>query len=140
MTFAPPWPSSPGWNMKITDPCSSLWRTDSSFAAPTRPAVCRSWPQACMLPLVEARGLIDGEGVHVAAQEHNGTGVRTAQHRDDGGRAGAGRDLQRQSLERGEDLLLRARQLEPQLGVGVQRAPQDHDLGIPSPPVTSGHG
>ena len=43
-------PSSPGWNMNTTLPGSSAWRADSSRAAPTSIAVCRSWPHACMTP------------------------------------------------------------------------------------------
>ena len=57
MCRAPAWPSSPGWNMKITVPGSSACRADSSRAAPASMAVCRSWPQACITPsMAEAYG------------------------------------------------------------------------------------
>jgi len=57
MYRAPAWPSSPGWNMKITVPGTSACRALSSFAAPASMAVCRSWPQACIAPgMAEAYG------------------------------------------------------------------------------------
>lgn len=51
-----PWkPSSPGWNMKRTDPFRSLRRAHSRRAAPTSIAVWVSCPQACIVPgMVEA--------------------------------------------------------------------------------------
>ena len=52
MILAPPCPSSPGWNMKITLPGSSPRRADSSRAAPASIAVCRSCPQACIVPSI----------------------------------------------------------------------------------------
>src|SRR3984957_12181155 len=52
MSRAPPRPSSPGWNMKITLPGRSRWRAESTRAAPTSIAVCRSWPQACIAPSI----------------------------------------------------------------------------------------
>ena len=43
--------------MNTTLPGSSAWRADSSRAAPTSIAVCRSWPHACMAPSIfEAYG------------------------------------------------------------------------------------
>ena len=57
MCRAPAWPSSPGWNMKITVPGRSACRAQSSRAAPASMAVCRSCPQACITPgTVEAYG------------------------------------------------------------------------------------
>ncbi len=55
ITPAPSQPSSPGWNISTTSPRrrSRCWA--SSRAPPTSAAVCRSWPQACMAPLVEAK-------------------------------------------------------------------------------------
>ncbi len=50
MIGAPPVLSSPGWNMNTTSPASSSRIACRIFAAPTRPAVCRSCPQACISP------------------------------------------------------------------------------------------
>ena len=52
MCPAPSQPSSPGWNMNTTSPGRSACRAASSLAAPTSPAVCRSWPHACMAPSI----------------------------------------------------------------------------------------
>jgi hypothetical protein len=49
IAFAPPSPSSAGWNTKCTVP--SNWRVAAStLAAPSSIAVWPSWPQACMQP------------------------------------------------------------------------------------------
>ena len=53
MDVAPPgMTSSAGWNSSRTRPGSSPRRCTSASAspAPTRPAVCTSWPQACATP------------------------------------------------------------------------------------------
>ena len=47
---APPSVSSPGWNIPITSAASSSRRSTSHARAPYRPAVCMSWPHACMVP------------------------------------------------------------------------------------------
>ena len=54
MLFAPPPPSSAGWNTRCTVPVQDVSRC-SSAAAPSSDVVWPSWPQACITPgLVEA--------------------------------------------------------------------------------------
>ncbi len=47
---APPSPSSSGWNSSFTFPARDARRRWSRNAAPSRAAVWKSWPQACMTP------------------------------------------------------------------------------------------
>ena len=47
---APPSPSSSGWKKSFTPPRSASRRFHSSSAAPSRAAVWKSWPQACITP------------------------------------------------------------------------------------------
>ena len=128
ITPAPSQPSSPGWNISTTSPASRSRCWASRRAPPIRLAVCRSWPHACIAPLVAANaepGLLDdGQRVHVGAQQHGlgvgGVAGTAAEHGGHRGGAGAGRDLQAEAVELAEHLLLRARQVEPDLRVLVQ--------------------
>ena len=75
MCRAPWWPSSPGWNMKITRPDSASRRECSSRAAEASIAVCVSCPQACIVPRLLGRErepavLGHRQRVHVPAQQH----------------------------------------------------------------------
>ncbi len=70
----------------------------------------------------------DGEGVHVAAQQHHRPRAAAVQDGRDRGQALAGGDLERQPVEGGQDRGLGLRQLEPDLGDAVQLAPQGDQL------------
>ncbi|SIM80556.1 Uncharacterised protein [Mycobacteroides abscessus subsp. abscessus] len=59
MGSAPPGFSSPGWNMNTTSPASASRWALRIRAAPTSPAVCRSCPQACMVPVAAANSSPD---------------------------------------------------------------------------------
>ncbi len=129
MCRAPPWPSSPGWNMKITFPGSSACRADSSRAAPTSIAVCRSWPQACIAPsIADAYGRpvrsVTGSASMSPRSSTVGPGPRAAQHGGHRAELPAQADLQRQAVQRGQHLRLRPRQVKPDLRVPVDGVPQ----------------
>ena len=83
-----------------------------------------------------ARGVLqpgllhDRQPVHVPAQQHGGSGLRTAQHRDHRGHGLALGDLQVAPGQGVQDLLLGPRQVVAEFGVGVQGAAQRHEFGL----------
>lgn len=81
-------------------------------------------------PVVHPRLLGDGEGVHVAAEQHGAAGPTAAQDRRHGAEVLAEGDVQRKTVEGREDLLLGAGQLESELGFAVQGAPQPGQFGL----------
>jgi hypothetical protein len=77
---------------------------------------------------VEARVLGQRQGVHVAPQQHGGTGSLAVEVGDDRALALAGRDREREPVQRLEHPSLRVWQVEPELGPAVQVAPQGDDV------------
>ena len=133
MYRAPAKPSSPGWNMKITVPGSSACRALSSFAAPASMAVCRSWPQACIVPgMADAYGSpvssVTGSASMSPRSSTTGPGRAAAQHRGHRAERRPRADLERQPGQGVEHLALRLRQVQADLGLAVDRMPQLGDL------------
>ena len=69
------------------------------------------------------------ERVHVGAQQDRRAGFGAVQVGDHRRRRRAGADLEAQPVERGEDLRLRARQVETELRLGVDAAPEGDRVG-----------
>ena len=108
-------------------------RRQSSRAAPTRPATCRSCPHACIAPGTSdayGRSVNSCTGSASMSPRSSTVGPRpaAAQHGDDRRQVVAERDLQRQTVQRGQNLLLRTRQMHPDLGVPVQVAAQRDEV------------
>ncbi|GAA2110807.1 hypothetical protein GCM10009824_05700 [Kocuria atrinae] len=72
----------------------------------------------------------DGQPVHVTAQQHSGPWLATAQHRYNGRDRRAHSDLETQSLQRLEYLLLCPRQIIAEFGMCVKSSAQLHELGL----------
>lgn len=83
--------------------------------------------------VLHPRQLVHRQRVHVPPQQHRPAGTATAQHGRDRGQLLAQRDLERETVERGEDLLLRTRQPEAELRLAVQRAAEPHEIGLEFP-------
>ncbi len=134
IAFAPPLPSSAGWNKKQTVPATSSRRPVTMRAAPSSIATCPSWPQACMCS-ARARAvrnvvlLVDRQPVHVGAQHDRLAGPRAVQHADDAGLPDPGVHLEPQRAQPLGDDAGGAVLFEAQLGVLVQIAPGCDDLG-----------
>ena len=69
-----------------------------------------------------------GQGIHVPAQHHGATFAAAAQHGDNAAGGGARAVLQRQSGQSRHDLGRGLRCLQAQLGLGMDGAPQAHQL------------
>ena len=67
--------------------------------------------------------------VHVGAEQDRGPGSWPGQVGDDGRRRRARADVEAEAVERGEDRGLRAWQLEPELGLGVDTAAEGDRIG-----------
>ena len=77
---------------------------------------------------VQARVLLEGQGVHVRAQEDRAAGPAALERRDDRGRLLARADVEPQAVERLQHHLLGAGQREADLGVSVDAAPHGDDV------------
>jgi hypothetical protein len=86
-------------------------------------------------PVLDVGELLDGQGVHVGAQQDDrarrAAGRRTtAQDAGDRGRLPTERRLEGEAVEGGEDALLGLRQVQPELGVPVQRPPELTQIAV----------
>ena len=102
-------------------------RATSMRAALTSIATWVSCPQACMAPATsEANGrpgvFLQGQGVHVGAQQHRGARPAALERGHDRGRLLAGARLQTETVERLQHRLLGAGQGEADLGVAMDAA------------------
>ena len=108
-------------------PASSARRATSSRAAPASIADVGSWPQACMAPSTLRRVLEPGvlghrQRVHVAAQQDRRAGPAAVEDPDDARGARARRQRQTEPVDRFEDAVLGAGQVEADLGLQVEVA------------------
>ena len=129
MNRAPWWPSSPGWNMNSTRPAMSSRCVASSLAAPTSIAVCVSWPQACIVSSTrdEKSSPVSsciGRASMSPRSRIVGPGSVAGEQGGDAARRLVDRDVERQALQRAEDVLLGDRQVVADLRPLVQRATQ----------------
>lgn len=82
------------------------------------------------------RGVVDvgtfahRQRVHVAAQQDRRSGSAAAQYRGDRRQCGAGADLERQTVQCGEHVLLCARQVQTDLRCSVQLAAQPDQIPV----------
>ena len=79
--------------------------------------------------VVEAGVLGHRQRVHVGAQQDRRTGRASPQIRDHGGDGRAGVHIEAEAVERVQDESLRLRQLQPELGLGVDAPPQVDAVG-----------
>ncbi|ESU48690.1 hypothetical protein P376_3332 [Streptomyces sp. HCCB10043] len=85
--------------------------------------------------------LLDGQRVHVAAQQDGGAGAAAAQHGGDGAESRTEGDLQAEALQGGEDLGLRTGQIEAEFRLAVQGVAQSGEGGGEGVGVVQqGHG
>jgi hypothetical protein len=82
--------------------------------------------------IVEAGALGQQQGVHVGPQQHRRAGPGAAEDRGDRGQLRAEPDLQRQPVEGGHNLFLRARQVQADLRFGMNGTPQPHQIVLQS--------
>jgi hypothetical protein len=78
---------------------------------------------------VEARVLLEGQSVHVGAQQDRRAGAAPSKGRDHGARPAPRGDLEIEALEGLQHRTLGLGQLETQLGPPMDPAPQGDDLG-----------
>ncbi len=91
-----------------------------------------SSPQACIRPAIAEREaepgvLVHRQRIHVATQQHAAPWPGPAQRGDRAGARGASAPFERQVGQLGADFGESQRGLEPELGLGVDRAAQGDD-------------
>jgi hypothetical protein len=79
---------------------------------------------------LEARLLLDGEGIHIRAQKDRRAWSGALERRQDRRQPLALPDAKSQAVEGLENRRLRPRQVQPQLRVAVEGAPEAHHVGL----------
>jgi hypothetical protein len=74
--------------------------------------------------VLDAGQLADRQGVHVGSEQYRGAGTAAAQYRGHRAELSAQRDLQVQVAQGFQNLLLRTRQVESDLRMGMQVTPE----------------
>ena len=109
MILAPAWPSSPGWNMKITLPGSSPRRAREQPGRPGQHRGVQVVPAGVHHPVDLRRERQPGplghrQRVHIAAQQYRRPRLAAAQHRHNRAQPAAAADFQRQAVQGAQHL------------------------------------